>query len=106
MNYRQIGKTDLKVSELSFGTWAIGGSWGTTDDQESLSELDFAMDNGVNFLIPLMYTAMAMRKNCWRKRQKASIARFMWRPSFAGQEIFLTLQPIRWKASAATRKQA
>ena len=25
MNYRQIGNTDLKVSELSFGTWAIGG---------------------------------------------------------------------------------
>ncbi|MGI2329227.1 aldo/keto reductase [Planococcus sp. YIM B11945] len=49
MNYRQIGKTDLKVSELSFGTWAIGGSWGTTDDQESLRALDYAMDHGVNF---------------------------------------------------------
>lgn len=49
MNYRQIGKTDLKVSELSFGTWAIGGSWGSTDDQESLRALDYAMDHGVNF---------------------------------------------------------
>lgn len=49
MNYRQIGSTDLKVSELSFGTWAIGGSWGTTDDKESLRALDYAMDQGVNF---------------------------------------------------------
>ena len=49
MNYRQIGSTDLKVSELSFGTWAIGGSWGSTNDQESLKALDYAMDNGVNF---------------------------------------------------------
>jgi hypothetical protein len=37
MNYRSLGNTDLKVSEISFGTWGIGGSWGKTDDQESLS---------------------------------------------------------------------
>lgn len=49
MNYRQIGKTDLKVSELSFGTWAIGGAWGRTDDQEALKALDYAIGNGVNF---------------------------------------------------------
>lgn len=49
MNYRKIGKTDLRVSELSFGTWAIGGAWGKTNDQEALKALDFAMDQGVNF---------------------------------------------------------
>ncbi|EZH64811.1 aldo/keto reductase [Bacillaceae bacterium JMAK1] len=49
MQYRQLGKTDLKISELSFGTWAIGGSWGKTNDQESLRALDVAMDQGVNF---------------------------------------------------------
>ena len=49
MQYNQLGKTDLKVSELSFGTWAIGGTWGKTDDQESLKALQRAMDAGVNF---------------------------------------------------------
>ncbi len=49
MNYRQLGNTDLKVSELSFGTWAIGGSWGNTNDEESLKALQHAMDAGVNF---------------------------------------------------------
>ncbi|MDC3414836.1 aldo/keto reductase [Terrihalobacillus insolitus] len=49
MRYRQLGNTDMKVSELSFGTWAIGGAWGKTDDQESLRALDRAMDEGVNF---------------------------------------------------------
>jgi aryl-alcohol dehydrogenase-like predicted oxidoreductase len=49
MHYRQLGNTDLKVSELSFGTWAIGGSWGKTDDKESLKALDRAMEAGVNF---------------------------------------------------------
>lgn len=49
MNYRPLGNTGLKVSEVSFGTWAIGGSWGTTDDQESLRALEAAIDAGVNF---------------------------------------------------------
>ena len=49
MKYRQIGNTELKVSELSFGTWAIGGSWGKTSDQEALKGLEYAMDAGVNF---------------------------------------------------------
>ncbi|MFS0726573.1 aldo/keto reductase [Paenibacillus sp. 1P07SE] len=49
MNYRQLGRTGLQVSEVSFGTWAIGGSWGATDDQESLRALETAIDEGVNF---------------------------------------------------------
>lgn len=49
MQYRQLGSTDLRVSELSFGTWAIGGSWGKVDDQESLRALAYAIEQGVNF---------------------------------------------------------
>lgn len=49
MQYQQLGKTDLKVSELSFGTWAIGGSWGNTSDREALKALDLAIASGVNF---------------------------------------------------------
>lgn len=49
MNYRELGNTGMKISEVSFGTWAIGGSWGTTTDAESLSALDDAIDQGVNF---------------------------------------------------------
>jgi aryl-alcohol dehydrogenase-like predicted oxidoreductase len=37
------------VSEVSFGTWAIGGSWGKTNDNESLKSLEYAIDQGVNF---------------------------------------------------------
>jgi len=49
MELRSLGKTGLQVSEISFGTWAIGGSWGHTDEQESLRALDEAIDGGVNF---------------------------------------------------------
>lgn len=49
MKYRNLGATDLKISEVSFGTWAIGGSWGKVNDDESMSALHRAMDEGVNF---------------------------------------------------------
>jgi len=50
MKYRQLGRTPWKVSEISFGAWAIGGSWGSVDDGESLAALRQAIDSGVNFI--------------------------------------------------------
>ncbi|MDQ0876953.1 aryl-alcohol dehydrogenase-like predicted oxidoreductase [Paenibacillus sp. V4I3] len=49
MRYRQLGDTELQVSEVSFGTWAIGGGWGHSNDDEALKGLNQAMDAGVNF---------------------------------------------------------
>jgi aryl-alcohol dehydrogenase-like predicted oxidoreductase len=49
MKYRTLGNTELSVSEVSFGTWAIGGSWGQTSDAEALNGLQRAMEAGVNF---------------------------------------------------------
>lgn len=49
MNYRQLGSSDMMISEVSFGTWAIGGSWGSVKDGDSLEALARAMDAGVNF---------------------------------------------------------
>jgi len=50
MNHRQLGRTPWKVSDISFGAWAIGGSWGAVDDTESLAALNAAVDCGVNFI--------------------------------------------------------
>ena len=50
MQYRQLGRTDMKVATISFGAWAIGGSWGATDDTESLATLNRAIALGVNFI--------------------------------------------------------
>jgi len=49
MQSRRLGKTGLDVSEIGFGAWAIGGSWGETDDEESLAALHAAVDAGVTF---------------------------------------------------------
>lgn len=49
MQYRELGRTGWKVSTISFGAWAIGGTWGTVDDRESMAALHRALDLGVNF---------------------------------------------------------
>ena len=50
MRYRELGRTGWKVSEISFGAWAIGSMWGRVDDNESLAALHRAIDLGVNFI--------------------------------------------------------
>lgn len=50
MQYRSFGKHPFNCSEIGFGAWAIGGSWGTQSDADSLAALHRALDLGCNFL--------------------------------------------------------
>src|SRR4030043_90649 len=48
MIYRSLGKTDIKLSAVTFGAWAIGGwNWGGTDKKESIEAVKKAYDLGV-----------------------------------------------------------
>lgn len=49
MQYRLLGSTGMKVSEIGFGAWAIGAGWGKVDDGESFASLVKALESGVNF---------------------------------------------------------
>lgn len=51
MNYRRLGKTGFKVSEVSLGTWQVGGTWGAPFDEQSAAKIiNDAIDGGVNFI--------------------------------------------------------
>src|SRR5690349_2607254 len=50
MRYRKLGRTGLDVSEVGFGSWGIGGSYGATDRQDSLGALARAEELGCNFV--------------------------------------------------------
>lgn len=50
MQYREFGRTGWQVSEISFGAWAIGSSWGEVDDADSLAAMYKALDTGVNLI--------------------------------------------------------
>jgi aryl-alcohol dehydrogenase-like predicted oxidoreductase len=58
VNYKQLGKTDIRVSQIGFGCWAIGGpvdlfgvpvGWGGVDDRESEAAIHRALELGINF---------------------------------------------------------
>ena len=49
MTYRNLGRTGWDISTISFGSWAIGGTWGTVQDGDSMAALHRALDAGVNF---------------------------------------------------------
>jgi aryl-alcohol dehydrogenase-like predicted oxidoreductase len=51
MKYRLLGKTGFNVSEISLGTWQVGGKWGSSFNQTSAEEiLNTAIDRGINFI--------------------------------------------------------
>jgi aryl-alcohol dehydrogenase-like predicted oxidoreductase len=47
---RRLGRTDMTPSAIGLGAWAIGGSWGPVDDEQSMKTLHAAVDAGVNFI--------------------------------------------------------
>lgn len=51
MKYRQLGKTGFDISEISLGTWQVGGKWGSGfDDKLADRIINTAIDHGVNFI--------------------------------------------------------
>lgn len=51
MNYRTLGKTGLNISEISLGTWQVGGKWGSGFDEKNADRiLNEAIDQGINFI--------------------------------------------------------
>src|SRR5918996_1225244 len=50
MEYRDLGQTGMRVSEISLGTWALGDGWGAVSEDDALGALNRAVDLGVNFL--------------------------------------------------------
>src|SRR6059058_5180430 len=55
MNTRQLGTSNLHITPIGFGAWAIGGggwdfAWGAQDDRESIAAIREALDTGINWI--------------------------------------------------------
>ena len=51
MNYRTLGKTGFEISEISLGTWQVGGKWGDDFSHQTADKiLNAAVDSGINFI--------------------------------------------------------
>jgi aryl-alcohol dehydrogenase-like predicted oxidoreductase len=49
MEFIQLGRTDLHVSRLAFGTWSFGGDWGPVQVEDGKAAIRAALDLGINF---------------------------------------------------------
>jgi aryl-alcohol dehydrogenase-like predicted oxidoreductase len=50
VEYREFGRTGWKFSEIGFGGWQLGGTWGDVDDKESIQTLLYSFEKGINFV--------------------------------------------------------
>ncbi len=51
MEFRKIPNTDLNISKIGIGTWAMGNDfWGDVDDKESIAAIEASLDSGMNFI--------------------------------------------------------
>ena len=51
MNFRLLGKTNQKISEIGLGTWQLGAKWGEKFNEDvAFSILDAAYNNGINLI--------------------------------------------------------
>src|ERR1700716_3052816 len=55
MQKRQLGNSDMQITAMGIGAWAIGGSgwafgWGPQDDNESIAAIRHALDSGINWI--------------------------------------------------------
>ena len=55
MSTKQLGNSDLFITSIGFGAWAIGGSgwefaWGAQDDSDSIAAIHQALDAGINWI--------------------------------------------------------
>ena len=49
MKQIRLGRSDLQVSRIAFGTWQLGGDWGRTDEKAAINAIRRAFDRGINF---------------------------------------------------------
>lgn len=88
MEYRDFGNTGWRVSEIAFGGWQLGGTWGEVDDRDSVKTLLHAYDQGINFVD----TAELYGEG----RSESVVGESL--RQWSGDKIFVAtkVRPIRW----------
>jgi aryl-alcohol dehydrogenase-like predicted oxidoreductase len=90
MQYRTFGRTEWKVSEIAFGGWQIGGTWGEVDDNESVRTLLYAYEQGINFV------DTAELYGGGRSERVIGESLRQWNGSDDKIYVATKIQPVRW----------
>ena len=112
MHYRTLGKTGLRISEIGFGAWGMGGGWGPRDDKAAIAALHRAFDMAVNFYDTAYaygdgHSEQLIGKALGAKRDQIVIAgkvppkTFKW-PVRPDQSVLQTF-PVKWVIECTDR---
>jgi aryl-alcohol dehydrogenase-like predicted oxidoreductase len=117
MEKRRLGNTDLEITRIGFGAWAIGGpagesGWGKQDDKESIHALHRAFDLGINWIdtapaYGLGHSEEVVGRAIQGKRDELTIATkcgVVWNEGRTGIHISLKAGSIRREAEASLRR--
>ena len=107
MEFRTYPNTDLKVSVIGQGSWAIGGKWahgwGEVDDQESIKTIRHAIDSGINFIDTANVYGLGHAEKIIGEAIEGKRDRVVLATKFAA--IILENGEIEWNASYDHMKQ-
>jgi len=94
MEYRRMGRSDLKLSEISLGCWVMGGDyWGGADDNESIGAILEAVENGINFFDTAeIYgrgrSELVLGKALKGRRHEVYISSKVWKSNMRYKDVF------------------
>lgn len=94
MEYRKMGRSDLRLSEISIGCWVMGGDyWGGAEDAESVGAILKALDRGVNFIdTAVIYGKGRSEEIVGRalkgRRHEALISTKLWKTDMRYADVF------------------
>ena len=78
MQYHKLGASDMNLSALSIGTWAIGGAnWGETDRTSSIRAMHAMFDHGVNSVDTAPPIISGSRSALWERPSGADGIKFI-----------------------------
>jgi len=88
VEYRDFGQTGWKVSEIAFGGWQLGGTWGEVNDDDSVKTLLHAYEKGINFVDTAELYG--------RGRSESVVGRSL--KEWTGNKIYVAtkIQPVQW----------
>lgn len=88
VKFREFGQTGWKVSEIAFGGWQLGGTWGDVNDDDSVKTLLHAYEKGINFVD----TAELYGEG----RSESVVGRSL--QEWGGDKVYVAtkIRPIRW----------
>ncbi len=96
MKYRKFGSTDIEISTIAMGCWAIGGgyTWGEQDEKDSIDTIRAAIDTGINMFDTAEfysdgYSEEVLGKGLSGLRDKVLVATKVWPENLTADKLIV-----------------